>query len=370
LIVGAADRMERDRALTPEVLAALYDRELFRMLLPRACGGAEAHPAVFVETVEEVARADASTAWCVGQACGGSTAAAYLALDVARDIFADPHAVVASGPTFGTAVAVDGGYRVSGAWGFASGSKHATTLAAHCLVQKENGEPARDAEGNPLERTVFFPKAKAAFTDIWDVMGLKGTGSDKYTVKDLFVPAAYSYTRESAAERRETGPLYRISHYNVLGAGFAGVALGIARGALDAFTGLARDKTPANAPRLRDSASIQYQVGLSETRLRSARTFLLRTLHEVWDHTVAGEALSLDQRATFRMAITNGSHQARKVMETVYQAAGSTAIFANQPFERRFRDLHAVTQQVQAHASNFELVGQHFLGMNPKSKFL
>src|SRR5262249_2681386 len=106
LLTEAADRMERDRALTPEVLAALYDRELFRMVRPRACGGAEAPPAVFVETVEEVARADASTAWCIGQACGGSMAAGYLAADVARDIFADRHAVVASGPTHGTAVAV------------------------------------------------------------------------------------------------------------------------------------------------------------------------------------------------------------------------------------------------------------------------
>jgi alkylation response protein AidB-like acyl-CoA dehydrogenase len=202
-------------------------------------------------------------------------------------------------------------------------------------------------------------------------MGLKGTGSDKYAVKDLFVPAAYSYTRESAAERRETGPLYRISHYNVLGAGFAGVALGIARGALDAFTALARDKIPANAPRLRDSASIQYQVGLSETRLRSARTFLLQTLHEVWDQR--GRRRKPQPRSA--RYLPHGDHQ-----RLAPGAQGDGNGLPGGGVDRDLREpaIRAAlprtctrwTQQVQAHASNFELVGQHFLGMNPKSKFL
>ena len=370
VIAAAADVIERDRELTHEVLSALHDRQLFRLLLPRSCGGAEVEPAVCVGVIEEIAKADASTAWCLGQACGGSMAAAYLKAEVAHDIFGGQGAIVASGPSFGTAVAVAGGYRATGAWAFASGSKHATWLAAHCLVHDPDGTPRRDAEGNPIERTMFFPKASATFTDIWDVIGLKGTGSDKYAVHDLFVPADHSYTRESAAERRETGPLYRISHYHVLGAGFAGVALGIARASLDSFIALAREKTPYYGARLRDSASIHYQVGVAETRLQAARMFLLQTLRDVWNAVAAGESLSVDQRALLRMAITHASHQSRKVVDTVYHASGATAIFAGSPFERRFRDMHAVSQQVQAHASNFELVGQHLLDLKPKSKFL
>jgi len=370
-IAGAADRIERDRALPDDVLAALYDGQMFRLLLPRSLGGAELAPAVYAHVIEEVAKADASTAWCMGQACGGSIAAAYLTTAAATEIFGDAHAVVASGPNFGTAIADEGGYRVSGSWPFASGSRHATWLAAHCLVHEADGTPRLAADGTPLERTMFLPKSRAAFTDIWDVIGLKGTGSDQYAVDDLFVPAAYSFTRESAAERREGGPLYRIAIYQMLGVSFASVALGIARATLDAFIALAREKTPRNARQvLRDNASIQLLTGSAETRLQSARMFLLQTLRDLWDVLAAGEALTLDQRASLRMAITNAAHQSRDVVDAVYQATGATAIFASQPFERRFRDMHAVSQQVQAHASNFELIGQHLLGLQPRSKYL
>jgi alkylation response protein AidB-like acyl-CoA dehydrogenase len=371
LITGDADRIEEERALTDDVLSALYKAGLFRLLLPRSCGGGELEPAVYLEAIEEIAKADASTAWCLGQACGGSIAAAYLAPEAVRDIFGDARAVVASGPNFGKAVAVDGGYRISGTWPFASGSKHATWMACHCLVQESDGSPRLNDDGQPLERTMFLPRSSTTFTDIWHVMGLKGTGSDQYTVSDVFVPAAYSFTRERAAERRETGPLYRIPIYQTLGVSFAGVALGIARASLDAFVALAREKSPRNSPQiLRDNAAIQMLVGVSETRLQAARAFLMQILHEMWDVAVRGGAFSPDQRASLRMAITNASHQGREVVDAVYHAAGATAVFANRPFERRFRDMNTVSQQVQAHASNFELIGQHLLGLAPKSKYL
>jgi alkylation response protein AidB-like acyl-CoA dehydrogenase len=371
LIAAAADRIERDRAIPEEVLAALHDRKLFRLLLPRAYGGAEVEPAIYLAVIEEIAKADASTAWCLGQGCGGGIAAAYLQPDVARAIFGDPRAVVASGPTFGTATAVPGGYRVTGAWGFASGNKHAAWLAAHCLVQEADGTARLYPDDQPFERTLFFPKSSATFTDVWHVIGLKGTGSDRYAVTELFVPDEYSYTREWPADRREKGPLYSFSNYNMFGVGFAGVALGIARATLDAFIALAREKSPRYATQiLRDNASIQFQTGLAETRLQSARAFLLQILRELWDVAAAGESMTVDQRASWRMAITNASMQAREVVDAVYHAAGATAIFASNPFERRFRDMHTVSQQVQAHASNFELIGQHLLGLNPRSKFL
>jgi alkylation response protein AidB-like acyl-CoA dehydrogenase len=371
LIAGAADRAERERELPQEVVSALQDAQLFRMLLPRAYGGAEARPAEYLQMIEEIAKADASTAWCVGQGSGGMIAAAYLKPEVARDIFGDPRSVVASGPSFGRADAVEGGYRVSGAWAFASGSKHATWLAAHCLVYEGDGTQRLYPDGTPFERTVLFRKSSATFTDIWQVMGLKGTGSDKYAVDGLFVPADYSYTREWAADRRETGTLYRFSNYQMFGVGFAGVALGIAAGTLEAFIALAREKTPLNATNLlRENALIQFQTGLAAARLQSARAFLLQTLRELWDVAARGETFTVDQRATLRMALTHATYQAREVVDAAYHAAGATAIFERNPFERRFRDIHTASQQVQSHASNFELVGQHLLGLEPRSKML
>jgi alkylation response protein AidB-like acyl-CoA dehydrogenase len=371
VIAAAADRIEREREIPEHVVSALHDARLFRLLLPRTYGGAEVEPAVYFQAIQEIAKADASTAWCVGQASGGCFAAAYLKPEVARDIFGERHAVVASGPNYGKAVAVDGGYRVSGAWPFASGSKHATWLAAHCLVHEADGKPRLEPDGTPFERTMYFPKSKAAFTDVWQVIGLKGTGSDRYEVQDLFVPADYSYTRESVPERREPGTLYRHSSYHVFGVGFAGVALGIAAATLEAFITLACEKTPLNATQtLRHNALIQYQTGLAAARLRSARAFMLQHLRELWEVAARGEPFTMDHRVTLRMAITHATYQAREVVDAAYTAAGATAIFEQNPFERRFRDMHAVSQQLQAHASNLELVGQHLLGLEPRSKML
>jgi alkylation response protein AidB-like acyl-CoA dehydrogenase len=371
VVAGAADRIERERELPAEVVTALHEAQLFRMLLPRWCDGGELAPAVYLEVIEEIAKQDASTAWCVGQAAGTAMAAAYLQPEAARDVFADPRAVVASGPAYGTAVAVDGGFRVTGTWLFASGSKHATWLGGHCLVHEPDGTPRRDPSGNPVERTVLFRKEHARFTDNWHVMGLNGTGSDQYAVQDLFVPQAYSYTRNAEADRREGGPLYRFAIFQMHGISFAGVALGIARATLDAFIALAKQKTPRTAAYvLRDNAVIQAQVGLSEAKLQSARTFLIHTLRELWEIAATSERFTLEQRARLRMAATYATHQARDVVDAAYHAAGATAIFRSNPFERRFRDVHTVSQQVQGHASNFEAVGQCLLGLPPASKIL
>ena len=231
LIAANAPRIERERAITPEVIAALHEARLFRMLMPRSCGGLEVDPLTYVQALEEIAKADGSTAWCIGQASGRSVSAAYVAPEVAREIFGDARAVMASGPS-GTntkAVVVPGGYRATGSWSFASGIKHAGWLACHCALFEPDGTPRLEPDGKPAERTLLFPKSSARVTDIWRVVGLKGTGSDNYTIEDLFVPDAYSYTRESPDDRRETGPLYRLTIYHLYGMGFAAIALAGAR---------------------------------------------------------------------------------------------------------------------------------------------
>jgi indole-3-acetate monooxygenase len=370
-----AARIEQVREIVPEVLSALHEARLFRMLLPRSCGGWEVDPVTFVQAIEELAKADGSTAWCVAQGSGCSMTAAYIAPAVAREIFGDGQAVMAWGPgpagSNGRAVRVAGGYRASGTWSFASGIKHASWLGCHCAVVEADGSPRLGPDGQPAERTMLIPKTSAAVKDVWRVVGLRGTGSDTYTVDDLFVPDAYTYTREAPAERREAGPLYRCSMYHVYGIGFASIGLGLARAALDEFVALAATKVPkAKTSVLRDNAVIQSQVALAEARLSSARAFFLQTLHEVWATIVRGEALSLKQRAALKLSGTYAVHQAKDVVDAVYHAAGATAIFVDNPFERRFRDVHTVIQQLQSQFANFEMVGQVLLGLPSPSKMI
>jgi alkylation response protein AidB-like acyl-CoA dehydrogenase len=202
-------------------------------------------------------------------------------------------------------------------------------------------------------------------------MGLRGTGSDTYAVQELFVPDAYTLCRDTDEERRQPGPLYQFSTMNLYAAGFAAVALGTARGALDALVALAREKTPSRSARfMRDSPVVQTQLALAEARLQSARTWLVQTLHEIWSALCHGESMTLDRRMQIRLAATFAIHQAKEVVDVAYHEAGATAIFEANSFERRFRDVHSVTQQAQGRYAHFEAVGTHMLGGQPDLTFI
>jgi alkylation response protein AidB-like acyl-CoA dehydrogenase len=365
---AAAEDIERRRELPDSIVEDLIESGLFRLLLPRALDGAELRPAAYVAVIEEVAKHDASVAWCLGQACGCTMTAAYLDPEVAREIFGARRGIVAWGPPGpAEARAAPGGYRLSGTWSFASGSHHATWLGAHVAILHSSGAPQLRPDGGPVVRTLLFPKASAGFTDIWHVIGLRGTGSDSYTVTDLFVPEEYTVLRDAAAKPRQPGLLYAFSSSNIYASGFAGVALGIARSTLDAFVELARDKIPRGAKRtLRDNNVVQAQVSQSEARLRGARAFLLGSLDQIWRDIGGSRRLTADHNTTIRLASTWAIHQARDVVDTAYHAAGATAIFESNPFERRFRDIHTVIQQYQGRQAHFETVGQALLGLGPE----
>ena len=373
-IEDAALRIDKECQLPAELFVALNDAGLYRLLLPECFNGAELPPPTFVEVIEAIAKADASTAWCIAQTSVCSMSAAYLAPDVARAIFGnDPRAVLAWGPPSRSAKAVavqGGGYRVSGTWMFASGGRQANWLAGHCSLYNADGTQRLAPDGRPVERSMLFRKTDATMTDVWDVVGLRGTGSDNYSVSDLFVPEDHTFLRDGEGDRRHPGALYRVSMFHMFAVSFAGVALGIARATLDAFIALAAKKTPMlRQAVLRDNAAIQSQVGHCQARLLSARAFLLQSIGSMWDGAVAAD-ITIDQRAAMRMASTHAIHEAKDVIETVYHAAGATAIFSGNPFERRMRDIHAVTQQIQGHFSLFEIVGQHLLGLSPNFKLL
>jgi alkylation response protein AidB-like acyl-CoA dehydrogenase len=366
-LAAAAAEIECRRELPEPVVAALAERGFFRLLLPRSLGGAELLPASFVPVIEEIAKADASTAWCLNQASGCSMTAAYLDPAAACEIFGGPRGILAWGPGPGKSRAVDGGYRVTATFSFASGSHNATWLGCHVPVVEADGTPRLNPDGSPVVRTLLFPKTSARMTDIWHVIGLKGTGSDQFSVEDLFVPERHSASRDDEA-RHEEGLLYRFSSLQLYAAGFAGVAMGIARSTLDAFVALAHDKIPfRSGSTLRDNHLIQSQVAQAEARLSAARAFLLRSLAEITAGVERAGHITLDQRMVIRLASTFAIHQSLQVVDTAYHAAGSTAIFEQNPFERRFRDIHTVSQQLQGRQEHFETVGQYLLGLDPGS---
>jgi indole-3-acetate monooxygenase len=374
MVEAAAGRTEAERKIPANVLAAMHDAGLFHILLPVSLGGAAADLVTFNQVIETIAAADASPAWCLAQAVASSHSAGFLDPKIAHEVFGARDALVAWGPPAGIAkaVAVAGGYRVTGKWRFASGSANATWMGGHSTVFTADGEPRRDAAGNPVNRTMLFRKEQAHIHDTWHVIGLRGTASNDYEVSELFVPEEYTTWRDSAADRREHGPFYNITLLTLYGVGFSGVALGIARSCLAAFIALAQTKKSGggvgSTTLLRDNAVIQSQAARATGRLRSARAFLLQMLAEVWAASAASPTLALEQRAQLRIAITGAMEEARKVVDFAYHAAGTNAIFEDGPFERRFRDLHTALAQGQAHLSNFESAGQALFGIEPRQR--
>lgn len=362
-VEAACNAIEETRRLPPDLLHKLHEKQLFRLLMPKTNGGIETDPITFFHVIETIARADASTAWCLSQAGGCAMTAAYLDLPVAQEIFGkDPQAVVAWGPgPKARAVECDGGYKVTGVWAFASGGRHATWLGAHCPVFLADGTRKVDADGRPVERTLLVRAEDVAWTDIWDTVGLRGTASDQFALTDHFVPRDHGFSRDfahPARERREPGPLYRLSAMTCYETGFAGVALGIARGALDDFVDTAKTKVPRGMKSpIRDSAVVQMGLAQADIRVRSARAWLLHCLGDIWARVSAGADLSVDDRIAIRGASTHAIHSAREAVDFAYNAAGATAIFHKHPLERRFRDIHTVTQQLQGRLSHFETVG-------------
>lgn len=366
LIEECAPDSESEGHLTARLVDALHGARMFRMLLPKAYDGDEVTPPTFMQAIEAVARLDASTAWCLCQQNGCAMTAAISRPDVAAKIWGDdPRGALAWGPGKATAVPVDGGYSVTCDLAFCSGMHNSTWLGAHCLVL-EDGEPRKAADGKTEVRTMLIPKSEIDIKHIWDVIGLRATGSDGYVLKDHFVPAEHSVIRDKTEELTYRSPLYLFRQTNLYASGFSGVSMGIARSMLEAFKTLSIDKRPRLAKTvLKENTVVQAEVALCEARLNAARGFLISELEDIWAAVLETGELTVDQRMRIRLATTHGIHESKAVADMVYDAAGATAVFHSSPFERRYRDIRTVTQQMQGRRAHYQTVGNYLLGGEP-----
>jgi alkylation response protein AidB-like acyl-CoA dehydrogenase len=363
LIRASAAETDAQRELPRPLFEAMADAGLFRLALPRTLGGFEMDLPSYIQVIEEIGRADASTGWVTNQVSIFATYAARMPTAAARAIWIDtPRSVVANTPQANAqALVVPGGYRVTGRQGFSTGCRHASWLAAHATVS-EQGRPRLD-DGQPETRYCFVPRAQAELLDTWQVRGMRGTGTNHFAVNDVFVPEDRT-VKSVTAPLVEQGPLYRLPRTLVFASGDAAVALGTARSCLDAFTDLATTKTPrAMDALLRDQPMIQSEVGRAEARLRAGLAFLREGVGEIWGAVVANGAVTLEQRAVLRLATTDGIRTAASVVDMVYNMAGATAAYESSPIQRHFQDVHVMSQHLQARLAHYELVGRHWLGL-------
>jgi alkylation response protein AidB-like acyl-CoA dehydrogenase len=368
VIEKSAAESEALGQLAPQVVDKLHEQRLFRMLLPRAYGGEEVDLGTWFRAMEALAKLDGSTAWCVGQMNGCAATASAVAPAVARKMWGEPRAALSWGPPIkARADEVDGGHRLTGEWMMSSGSRHATWIGLHAPIFDKEGSPVTPPGG----ATVFFvPADSVQWVNNWDVIGLNATNSGGFRISEAFVPAGFSVNREHLAQVNIPGPLYKFPLNSYFAIGFSAVTLGLARAMLDATVALATEKKPRMAKTsLLENHLIQFQIGEAEARLRSARGYVESTAERVYRDVAATGELTIPQRIDIRMAATFAIHEARAVADVAWDIAGASAIFSSSPFERRFRDIRTVTQQLQGRKSHLQEVGAYLLGLEPSLLF-
>ena len=364
LLNAHGPEIDRSRELTPEVVDALVEQDLLRLLLPRSLGGQEIHLLDFCKVTEALAWADASAGWFVNQSnVSAATSGAAMPREAAITIFGGPRAGLAWGGRHNNskAIRVEGGYRLTGTWSYGSGSRHVEWIGAHSAVQNPDGTP-HIRYGRPDDRSFLFPRSAATITDDWQVLGLRGTGSDTYSVSDLFVPDEYAPAREALEERRDDGPLYTIMSTLLYAVGFCGVTLGLGRRMLETYTELARSRhSKASVNSMANNNAVQREVGLMEARLSAARAFVHEAVCQAYDAAASGN-LDVDLRMRLRLATTYAMNEATDVSIGCYRGAGTAAILDSAPFERRLRDAMTASQHMQAMLPLIEMVGRHIIG--------
>ena len=359
--------MDRRREVTPEVVDALVEKDMLRLLLAKNLSGQEIHLLDYAKACEALAWADASVAWFINQSnVSSATSAAAMPHDAALKVFGHANVGLAWGARHGNskAIRVEGSYRLTGKWSFASGGRHTGGwLGAHSAVQNPDGTPHM-RYGKPDDRSFVFRRDDATIIDDWQVLGLRGTGSDSYSVEDLFVPDERAPARDAPEERREKGPITTIGSTLLYATGFCSTTLGLGRRMLETYVDLARGKhSRASSNAMAVNNAVQREIGQMEARLSAARAFLQEALVHVYDAAATGK-VGVDLRLRLRLATTWGMNEATDVSIGCYRAAGTTAIMNSAPFERRFRDAMSASQHLQAMMPYVEMVGRHILGVD------
>ncbi len=347
---------DRERRLPDTIFRTLAEAGLFRLWLPAAMGGPELSPIEFMRVVEAASAIDGSIGWIVANGGGMSRVAGYLPETVGRDWFADPCAFIVSATgAVGSAQPVDGGYRVTGRWPFGSGSSHGTRFMGLAAVNN-----------SPPPICCYFAREQVTIHDTWHVSGLRGTASCDFEVNDVFVPADHSHDF-IAPVPTQPGLLYRMPGLSIFPWSITGAPLGIAGGAMTAFTKLAtQNKTRlGTTTRLQDREIVQSVLGRAEAILGAARAFLAEAITELVSSLDDGGERVMLARARLRIACAYAAEGSASIVQALATEAGAVAIFETSGLERAVRDMHAAVKHVAMSPQSYVVAGRLRLGLDP-----
>jgi alkylation response protein AidB-like acyl-CoA dehydrogenase len=352
-----------DRRIPEPLVEALYDTGVFRSMLPREVGGLEVEPVEWLQMIEELARINASVGWL-----------AFINSGVGLT-FLDPdrferfrlrgggRLILAMnlGRMAGKAVRVEGGYRISGRWPFASGSPFATWLGGLCVVSDGAGSPVLDSSGQPQRLLAIWPADQARLIDTWDGLGLRGTGSGDIEISDLFVPDDQVNPGFYAAPRYDRA-LFRMKEMPE--AGHGAHALGVASAALESFVGAVNMKPLAGSTRHMAMGHMQaHQIAFAraDVLVRAARALLYETVRAAYAEVKVHPELSLDLRVGLREANLFSVRSAKEAVALIFEMAGSSSVYRGRLIEQAFRDINTAANHTNYVETAYTAIGSYFL---------
>ena len=368
-IRGMAAQAEAERRLPGELFAGLMDAGLFSIYTPRQFGGLELPLPEALQVVEEVSRHDGSTGWTVALGVANSLFTSVLSDPAAARVLGNGSALIAGAPAFGVqARRVDGGYRLTGRWGYNSGAPNATWIGAPAPIF--DGEAPRMGENGPELVFTFLPPSDVQIIDTWYVTGLRASGTQDLYVEDVFVPDEMTgrFSMPAGPWPVRESPITDIPFLTLFGVVQSPpVCLGLARRAIEEFNQLALTKQGLFGPKL--SEQVQAQVGLAraEALVRSARTYWYDNIQATWDAATSGQEMTLEDRAAVRIASLTAAENSVAATDLLYRLAGTSAIFQSSPLERCWRDVHTAAKHLQVQDGRWETAGRVLLGLDAGS---
>ena len=359
VIEAGSDEAEEIGTLPQATVDAIHEAGLFAYKSARVLGGAEADAMIQLEVVEAASRIDPAVGWSIMIGSGTlSGMAAFLGDEAIKEIFIDgkfPRAAGAAAPS-GEATPVEGGYRVTGRWGFASGIRHSHYLAM--------GAMAVDGKSAPVQIRVVVPTSDATIHDNWDVVGLRGTGSCDFSLDNVFVPLRFTWGGGESKPLRG-GPNFLLGRPGMQTTGHCGVVLGIARRALDEVTELAKNKKRGyrgTEALIADRGSFQRFLGESDTRLRAAKSLCMEVLEEAWELVTVGITPPPELQVRLRASSTYSTEEASDIVSQAFRFGGGSAMFTSHVLQKCLRDVHGAAQHNMVSDRAYENHGQFMLG--------
>ncbi|MCH7843657.1 MAG: hypothetical protein IID01_12945 [Chloroflexi bacterium] len=360
VFLAGADEAEATGTLPQATVDAIYESGLFSYKTAQVLGGAEADAMIQLDVIEAASRIEPSAGWCLMIGAGTlSGMAAFLSDEAIDEIFVGGNAPLMAGVTApsGEATPVEGGYRVSGRWSFASGIRHSQWVGFGAMVVGGDSEP-------PQQVRAVVPTSQVQIHDNWHVVGLRGTGSCEFSLADVFVPQRFTWGGADAMPLRG-GPNFLLGRPGMQTTGHSGFALGVGRRALDAVTELAQSKKRGyrgTEMLVADRGSFQRFLGESDLRLRAAKALCMETIEEAWESVCQGITPPPPLQIRLRASGTYSTEAAADVVSQAFRFGGGTAMYNSHVLQKCLRDINASAQHQMVSDRAYENHGQFILG--------